>query len=128
MKNITDMKTLREAILKESLIEPLNEALFNSKNLENDKISNKYGISEKDMTDELEGFPVGIVVRMIEEQEKQRNKPNVKVFQERKGADRFDGGFDWNKTETGFKFWDEVIMGEKFKLFFEEYLEYEKYN
>ena len=41
-------------------------ALFNKKNLEKSK-DNKYGITEDDMIGELNGFPVGVVVRMMEE-------------------------------------------------------------
>ena len=112
--------------LSESLIEPLNEALFSKNNLENNKV-NKYGISKKDMIGELNGFPVGVVVRMMEEQELQGNKPDVKVFQDEITADKSDGGFTWNKTEGDFDLWSEVSDG-KFNIFFEKYPEYKIYN
>lgn len=41
-------------------------ALFNKKNLEKNKI-NKYHITKKDMIGDLKGFPIGVVVRMLEE-------------------------------------------------------------
>ena len=106
----------------------LKEALFSKKNLDNK--SNKYGITEDDMIGELKGFPVGVVVRMMEEQEAQGNEPNVKVFQEDVicGADENGGGFDWRKTEGGQSFWHKVIDYKDFYLFFEEYPEYDQYN
>ena len=112
------MKTLREAILKESL--------FSKKNL--DKNSNQYGITKDDMIDDLEGFPVGVVVRMMEEQERQGNKPNVKAFQDDWSLDVNKGGFDWTETEYGWDFWNLVIDYRDFNLFFDEYPEYKKYN
>ena len=60
------------------------EYLF-SKKSDLDKLSktNQFGITEKDLIGELEGFPLGVVVRMLEEAEKQENKPDVKVFQKK---------------------------------------------
>ena len=101
----------------------LKEALFNKKNL--DKNNNQYNISKKDMIGELKGFPVGLVVRMMEEQELQGNKPNIKVFQ--KYVMDANDGFEWKGTEDGQGFWYKVINGD-FTLFFEKYPEYEKYN
>lgn len=100
-------------------------ALFNKKNL--GKV-NKYDITEDDMIDDLKGFPVGIVVRMMEEQEKQGNKPDVKAFQRHIIAGKFNSGFTWNETEAGEGFWYDVILTKDFKLFFEKYPEYKRYN
>ena len=113
------MKTLKEALLKESL--------FSKNNLENNK-DNKYGITQDDIKGRLGGFPIGIVVRMMEEQEKQGNEPDVKVFQKRVSTDVFVGGFSWNKTDAGVDFWWDVINEKDFDLFFKRYPEYEKYN
>lgn len=99
----------------------LREALFNKKNLER----NPYDITEKDMIGQLKGFPVGVVVRMIEEQEKQGNEPDVTLFQKLTSAG--DDGFVWGESEAGHDFWYEVIREENFKLFFERYPEYMKY-
>lgn len=103
-------------------------SLFNRKNLENNKTSNKYGITEDDMIGQLKDFPVGVVVRMMEEQEKQGNRPNVKVFQNYRDAGKTRAGFKWSKTEKGESFWDTVIGYRGFGVFFKNYPEYEKYN
>ena len=58
----------------------LKESLFSKNNL--DKNRNPYGITKEDMIGDLTGFPVGIVVRMMEEQEAQGNEPDVKIFQD----------------------------------------------
>ena len=97
-------------------------SLFNKKNI--DKYRNLYNITEDDMIGEIRRFPIGLVIRMMEEQEAQGNKPNVKVFQDQADSGQEAGGFDWIETEDGQDFWDEVIMGENFELFFEEYPEY----
>ena len=105
------MKTLREAILK--------EALFSRKNLK----SNPFVLTKDDLNGDIKDFPMGVVVRMMEEQELQGNKPDVRVFQ-----DDILSGFDWDKTEAGFDFWSKVLLSRKFELFFKGYPEYENYN
>ena len=106
-------------------------SLFNRKNLDkNNKTSNPYGITEDDMIGQLKDFPVGVVVKMMEEQEKQGNEPDVTVFQKdfTSDVDENGGGFDWDKSIEGFNFWDDAIGACDFDLFFEKYPEYEKYN
>ena len=100
-------------------------ALFNKKNLGN---CNQYGISKKDMKGDLKDFPVGVVVRMMEEQKRQGNYPDVEVFQNDISSNYDEGGFSWDKTEDGHTFWLHVIAGRNFKVLFKEYPEYEKYN
>lgn len=89
-----------------------------------------FGLTKGDLSGKLAGFPMGVVVRMMEEQQKQGNEPDVSVFQER-GYDLTDsihGGFDWIVTEGGQCFWEDVLRDRKFNVFFEIYPEYEKYN
>ena len=99
----------------------LKESLFSKKNM--DKIHNPYGISEKDMKGQLKRFPVGVVVRMMEEMELQYGDANIEEFQEER-----DEGFVWNETDKGYGFWNLVIRRRNFDLFFKEYPEYERYN
>ena len=101
----------------------LREALFNKKNLD----KNPYGITKDDMIDDLEGFPVGVVVRMMEEQEAQGNEPDVKALQKGKDYLKIRGGFDWDETSAGWDFWYKVISLNNFNLFFKEYPEYKRY-
>ena len=107
---------------------PILEYLF-SKKSDLDKIkTNRFGITEKDMIKELVGFPVGIVVRMMEEQEKQGNKPDVKIFQDYGYRDEENGGFLWTKTSDGHGFWSNIYHNKDFKEFYERHPEYKKYD
>ena len=98
-------------------------SLFSKKNLS--KKHNKYDITEEDMIDDLEGFPVGVVVKMMEEQENQGYKSNVKVFQKHIAC--IEDGFDWAVTIDGWEFWSNVINKKDFSVFFERYHEYMMY-
>ena len=104
------------------------EYLF-SKKTDLDKIrTNRFGITEKDMIGSLKGFPVGVVVGMMEEQENQGNKPDVKVFQRKRSVNKHGGGFDWVATKDTHNFWSKVITGRNFNAFYEKYPEYKKYD
>ena len=106
------------------------EYLF-SKKFDMDKIkikTNRFHITRDDMIGELKGFPVGVVVRMLEETEWQGNKPDVKVFQHNNHRGKGLGGFKWSKTNIGHAFWEDVIFNKNFDKFYKEYPEYKKYD
>lgn len=90
--------------------------------------SNPFGLIKKDLIGDLRVFPMGVVVRMMEEQEKQRNKSNIKVFQNLSNQNKVGGGFNWDDSEAGYDFWSEVIGDKNFNLFFKKYSKYKKYN
>ena len=106
----------------------LKEALISKSNRDWASIDNKYGITEKDLVGELKGFPLGVVVRMLEEQERQGHDPDVTVFQNAKDANHYKFGFNWNDTDAKIKFWENVILYKHFDKFFKKYPEYKKYN
>ena len=99
-------------------------ALFSRKNIK----SNPYGLTKDDLKEDIEDFPMGVVVRMMEEQELQGNEPDVKVFQRSKIACRCNGGFDFDSSIDGFEFWSQVNNKRNLKLFFKRYPEYARYN
>ena len=78
-------------------------------------------IQQEDLIGQIEGFPIEVVQRMVEEQVKQGNKADVTVFQVTKDADISYKGFTWANTSEGCYFWKEVINWENFNLFFEKY-------
>jgi hypothetical protein len=80
-----------------------------------------FKIEKADLVGEIKDFPIEVVEKMIEEQVKQGNCPNVKVFQKNATADAVEGGFSWFNCEEGYDFWLEVIDGDNFDLFFEKY-------
>lgn len=89
---------------------------------------NPFDLTDKDLTMSIKNFPMGVVVKMLEEQEKQGNKADVTVFQKRADSTAANGGFEWIRTEDEYAFWHKVITKRKFDVFFEKYPEYEIYN
>ena len=109
-------------------MKPLKEALI-SKNKRNwASTAIKYNITKKDMIGELTGFPLGVVVRMLEETEWQGNKPDISAFQRVVTANSQEGGFDWDASAKGNEFWYNVLMNLDFDRFFKVYPDYKKYN
>ena len=82
---------------------------------------NEIKITEKDLIGEIKDLPIEVVQKMVEEQVRQGNKADVKVFQERCKASKWAGGFDWEKTENGYYFWAMVFVCKEFDVFFEKY-------
>lgn len=98
----------------------LKEALFSKKNL---RVQNPFGLTEKDLIGEIEGFPMGVIVRVLEEQELQGKEPDITDLQLKRSS-----GFTWHYTQNGWNFWNSVMAKKDFNLFFKKYPEYEKYN
>lgn len=91
-------------------------------------INNQYNLTNEDMVGDLKGFPVGVVVKMLELQIEQTNILDVSVFEKNAVSDKNEGGFNWATTEDGSDFWEEVIYHHNFSVFFEKYSDYERYN
>lgn len=68
----------------------------------------------------IAGYPIEIVNRMLECQENQGNNVDLEVFKI-KGPDTNSnrGGFDWNKTSEGIKFWSRIFNKKDFNYFFQ---------
>jgi hypothetical protein len=64
----------------------------------------------------IEGFPQYVVEAMLDEQEKQGNKRDVKVFERSSTASQSEGGFNWDDTPQGIAFWCSVIANKNFDL------------
>lgn len=80
----------------------------------------KYKITKSDLKGDIKDFPIEVVQKMVDEQVEQGNKADVEVFQ--KNADAgMDSGFCWSTTYDGYCFWDDVIRGRNFDLFFKKY-------
>lgn len=79
-----------------------------------------FNVEKSDLVGDIENFPIEVVEKMVEEQVKQGNKPDVEVFQRCAIAGAELGGFDWIKTKDPL-FWTMVIDGRNFELFFTEY-------
>lgn len=91
-------------------------------------VDNRFNLTNDNMVDRLYGFPVGVVVRMMELQLEQTGKNDISVFTKDAGSDKVHGGFDWSDTVEGLEFWAEVIDEHNFGVFFEKYPDYKRYN
>ena len=78
-------------------------------------------VEQSDLIGKIKDFPIEVVQQMVNEQVRQGNEPDVKVFQRLSKAYALGGGFVWARTDDGFYFWDEVICRENFDLFFSKY-------
>ena len=112
------MKSLREALIKKHTVYT---------------VKNPFGLTEKDLIGELDGVPMGVVVRMLEEQSLQGNKSDIIVFQHNITSDKHAGGFDWADSRDGMDFWHGLINPVKSSpvdstYFFKVHPEYKKYN
>ena len=87
-----------------------------------------FKVEQSDLVGDIKDFPIEVVEKMIEEQVKQGNCPNVKVFQNYVTADVDDDGFSWWNTDDGNDFWLEVVGDGNFDLFFEKYPKKNKPN
>lgn len=98
------------------------------------KVANPFDLTKKDLIGDIAGFPMGVVVRMMEETELQNHEPDVKLFQRYRDAGNTHEGFIWSDSsydgskDKSENFWRRVITQEDFNLFFKQYPEYKKYN
>lgn len=84
-------------------------------------------VEEKDLIGQISGFPIEVVQKMCDYQVAQGKEFNVEVFQ--KNIDAFsNGGFAWDNTLEGHRFWRSVITHKIFDLFFQKYPKVEKEN
>lgn len=81
----------------------------------------KYINPEYEPAGDITNFPIEIIDKMLENQVKQGNKLNIKVFEYNKISTKGSGGFDWSSTEEGHSFWDFVVGNKRFDVFFEKY-------
>lgn len=90
------------------------------KGIKDYKINNN-DITVNDAIGDVLGFPIEVLQKMMYEQYNQGNPMDIKVFQNKKDATTYNGGFYWEETIDGYEFWKEVINNENFELFFSRY-------
>lgn len=74
-------------------------------------------ITEKDLRGGIKDFPLEVVKAMLRRQQEQKGKSDIQVFQRDCRYNKNGGGFDWELTPEGYRFWDRVIRLEDFNLF-----------
>ena len=75
-----------------------------------------YKIKKSDLKGNIEDFPIEIVKKMAEYQEKQRGEVDLQELQIHLLC-----SFNWIATEEGYVFWRQVLWFNDYKLFFEKY-------
>ena len=78
-----------------------------------------YKVKQSDLIGDIKGFPIEVVQKMLERQVEQGHTEDIKAFQENSCSTFY--GFDWNTSEEGHAFWNEVISQKDFDLFFKKY-------
>ena len=82
---------------------------------------NTIKISKGDIAGSIKNFPIEVVTKMVEHQIAQCGTADVHIFIKNKAASSLVGGFDWDSTEEGYDFWNDIIHGGEFEKFFKEY-------
>lgn len=80
-----------------------------------------YQVTPDDLTGEIKDFPIEVVQMMVERQHEQVGRCDVTRFQYNRSISAPGGGFDWNSSIEGHKFWADVIMNRDWELFFSKY-------
>jgi hypothetical protein len=70
---------------------------------------------------QFKDLPVEIQECMLDEQVRQGNPRNAKVFEEYTMAGIRGGGFSWSCTVEGYAFWEKIIVDGDFAVFYEKY-------
>lgn len=81
----------------------------------------KYIVEKKDLKGKIKNFPIEVVQKMVDYQVLQGNKADVSVFQHDATAEHWEGGFDWEETREGHRFWACIIGEGEFYSFFEHF-------
>lgn len=82
------------------------------------KTNNKPIVKYYQIIGDIRDFPREIIIKMIENQILQGNKPDILVFQKDRNCQKDSGGFDWEKTVDGIWFWRSVLCERNYNLFF----------
>lgn len=111
-------------VLERIKVQPITNAdLEKAKKEFGEKVQNPFGFTEKDLVYGLKGFPMGVVVKMMEEAKLHNDKVEISTLQTHP-----NGSFPWIDTKDGILFWADIINHHKFDKFFERYPDYKKYN
>lgn len=70
---------------------------------------------------QFKDLPIEIQQRMLDEQVRQGNPRNAKVFEKAITACSSEGGFTWEQSEERFDFWYKIIANGNLAVFYEKY-------
>jgi hypothetical protein len=70
---------------------------------------------------QFKDLPVEIQERMLDEQVRQGNPRNAKIFEKAITACLSEGGFTWEQSKEGFDFWNRITTNGNLAVFYEKY-------
>ena len=76
----------------------------------------KFKVKKKHLTGEIADFPKRVVQAMVDEQVRQGNPADPRVFSNWCVAGKSNGGFDWHESPLGYDSWRKIISWKKFHL------------
>ena len=76
----------------------------------------KFKVKKKHLTGEIADFPKRVVQAMVDEQVRQGNPADTRVFARALNACKDEGGFTWTSSILGCFFWADIVWGKKFHL------------
>lgn len=57
----------------------------------------------------IQTLPPEIKQKILKNQARHGNKPDLRVFEKNPTAASWDGGFTWSSTKEGFEYWDRIL-------------------
>ena len=76
----------------------------------------KFKVKKKHLTGDIADFPKRVVQAMVDEQVRQGNPADPRVFSNWCVAGKSNGGFDWHESPLGYDSWRKIISWKKFHL------------
>ena len=76
----------------------------------------KFKVKKKHLIGDITGFPKRVVQAMVDEQVRQGNTANPRVFARERVAGKINGGFTWTESALGRIYWADIIRGKQFHL------------
>ena len=76
----------------------------------------KFKVKKKHLVGEIEDFPKRVVQAMVDQQVRQGNPADPRVFARALNACKDEGGFTWTSSILGCFFWADIVWWKKFHL------------
>ena len=76
----------------------------------------QFKVKKKHLVGQISDFPKRVVQAMVDEQVRQGNPADTRVFARALNACKDEGGFTWTSSILGCFFWADIVWGKKFHL------------
>ena len=76
----------------------------------------QFKVKKKHLVGQISDFPKWVVQAMVDEQVRQGNPADPRVFARALNACKDEGGFTWTSSILGCFFWADIVWGKKFHL------------